>query len=52
MTTTNRQSSALFNNLATLLTGQLFLPEDAAYEQVRQLWKVVSQNPEMIRWES
>lgn len=38
MTTTHNQSSTLFNDLAALLTGQLFLPEDAAYEQVRQLW--------------
>ncbi|MGL4621803.1 MAG: FAD-binding oxidoreductase [Chroococcidiopsis sp.] len=38
MTTTYSQNRALFNDLAALLTGQLFLPEDAAYEQVRQLW--------------
>lgn len=38
MTTKHSQSSTLFNDLAALLTGQLFLPEDAAYEQVRQLW--------------
>ena len=38
MTTTYGQSSTSFNDLAALLTGQLFLPEDAAYEQVRQLW--------------
>jgi FAD/FMN-containing dehydrogenase len=39
MTTTYRQSSALFNDLAALLTGgQLLLPEDAAYEPARQLW--------------
>jgi len=36
MTTTHSQN--LFNDLAALLTGQLFLPEDAAYEPVRQLW--------------
>ncbi|MBD2308706.1 hypothetical protein H6G17_24865 [Chroococcidiopsis sp. FACHB-1243] len=35
---TYSRSSAFFNNLAALLAGQLFLPEDAAYEQVRQLW--------------
>jgi FAD/FMN-containing dehydrogenase len=38
MTATYSQSSAFFNDLASLLTGQLYLPEDAAYEQVRQLW--------------
>lgn len=37
MTTTYRHSAA-FNDLATLLTGQLFLPQDADYEQVRQLF--------------
>lgn len=36
MTTTYRRSDA-FNDLAALLTGQLFLPQDADYEQVRQL---------------
>ncbi len=36
MTTTYRHSAA-FNDLAALLTGQLFLPQDANYEQVRQL---------------
>lgn len=36
MTTTYRRSAA-FNDLAALLTGQLFLPQDADYEQVRQL---------------
>ncbi|MBD2247378.1 FAD-binding oxidoreductase [Nostoc sp. FACHB-888] len=38
MTTTYGQSNTLFKYLAALLTGQLFLPEDAAYESVRQLW--------------
>ncbi len=38
MTTTYSQSSASFHNLAVLLTGQLLLPKDAAYEQVCQLW--------------
>ena len=38
MTTTYGQSNTLFKNLAVLLTGQLFLPNDIAYEQVRQLW--------------
>ncbi len=37
MTTTYRHSAS-FNDLATLLTGELFLPQDADYEQVRQLW--------------
>ena len=37
MTTTYRYSAA-FNDLAVLLTGQFFLPQDADYEQVRQLW--------------
>lgn len=36
--TTMYKSSAAFNELAALLTGQLVLPEDVAYEQVRQLW--------------
>jgi FAD/FMN-containing dehydrogenase len=36
--TTTYKSSAAFNELAALLTGQLFLPEDANYEEVRQLW--------------
>jgi FAD binding domain/Berberine and berberine like len=38
MTTTRRESRSFFKDLASLLTGQLVLPEDAAYEQVRQLW--------------
>ncbi|MBV8885410.1 MAG: FAD-binding oxidoreductase [Chroococcidiopsidaceae cyanobacterium CP_BM_RX_35] len=38
MTTIYRQSSTFFNDLAALLTGRLLLPQDAAYEQVRQLW--------------
>lgn len=38
MTTTYSQSSAFFNGLAASLTGQLLLPNDATYEQVRQLW--------------
>jgi FAD/FMN-containing dehydrogenase len=36
--TTTYKSSAAFNELAALLTGQLFLPEDANYEPVHQLW--------------
>ena len=38
MTTTSHESNAFFNDLATRITGQLLLPEDAAYEQARQLW--------------
>ena len=38
MTTTYRQSSASFNDLAARLTGQLVLPENVDYESVRQLW--------------
>jgi len=37
MTTTYKSSTA-YNDLAALLTGQLLLPEDTAYEQARQLW--------------
>ncbi|MFQ4143437.1 FAD-binding oxidoreductase [Chlorogloeopsis sp. ULAP02] len=37
MTTTYHHTAA-FNDLAALLTGQLFLPQDADYEQVRQLF--------------
>ncbi|MBD2731997.1 FAD-dependent oxidoreductase [Nostoc sp. FACHB-892] len=37
MTTTYHHSAA-FNDLPALLTGQLFLPQAADYEQVRQLW--------------
>ena len=36
--TTTYKSSASFSDLAALLTGWLLLPQDAAYEQVRQLW--------------
>lgn len=36
--TTTYSHSAFFNDLAALLIGQLLLPENAAYEQVRQLW--------------
>jgi len=37
MTTTYHHSAA-FNDLAALLTGQLFSSQAADYEQVRQLW--------------
>lgn len=38
MTITPSQNKTLFDDLAALLTGQLILPDDAAYESVRQLW--------------
>ncbi len=38
MTTTSHESNAFFNDLATRITGQLLLPDDAAYEQARLLW--------------
>jgi FAD/FMN-containing dehydrogenase len=38
MTTTQSGSRSYFKDLASLLTGHLVLPEDATYEQVRQLW--------------
>ncbi len=38
MTTTRRDTSAFFKDLTSLLTGQLVLPEDAAYDQARQIW--------------
>jgi FAD binding domain/Berberine and berberine like len=38
MTTTIVENQALFKNLTALLTGQLLLPDDAAYKQVRHLW--------------
>jgi FAD/FMN-containing dehydrogenase len=38
MTTTRRGTSSFFKDLTSLLTGQLVLPEDAAYDQVRQIW--------------
>ena len=37
MTTTDKSRTA-FNDLAALLTGQLLLPEDTAFEQARRLW--------------
>lgn len=38
MATTRRNTSSFFKDLTSLLTGQLVLPEEAAYEEVRQLW--------------
>jgi hypothetical protein len=37
-TTTQGDSRSVFKDLLSLLTGQLVLPENASYEQVRQLW--------------
>ncbi|NJP12043.1 MAG: FAD-dependent oxidoreductase [Cyanobacteria bacterium CRU_2_1] len=50
MTTTYHHSAA-FNDLAALLTGQLFLPQAADYEQARQLWngKVTTQPAAIAR---
>jgi FAD binding domain/Berberine and berberine like len=51
MTTMYSPNRALFKNLAALLTGQLFFPEDIAYEQVRQLWngRVKTQPAAIVR---
>jgi hypothetical protein len=51
MTTTYRHIAA-FNDLAALLTEQLFLPQAADYEQVRQLWngKVKTQPAAIVRY--
>ena len=38
MATRSGNSRSVFRDLLALLTGQLVLPEDASYEQVRQLW--------------
>jgi FAD/FMN-containing dehydrogenase len=38
MTTSQSSSRSVLKDLASLLTGQLVFPEDATYEQVRQLW--------------
>ncbi len=38
MTTSHNESKSFFEDLAARLTGQLIVPEDAAYEQVRSLW--------------
>jgi hypothetical protein len=38
MTTTFVENRAFFSDLSAPLTGQLLLPDDAAYEQARQLW--------------
>ncbi len=51
MTTTFVQNHAFFNDLAAPLTGELLLPDDAAYEQVRPLWnaKVKTQPAAIVR---
>jgi hypothetical protein len=51
MTTTFVQNHALFNDLAAPLTGELLLPENAAYERVRPLWngKVKIQPAAIVR---
>ncbi len=38
MTPTLSDSRSVFKDLAALLTGHIVLPQDATYEQVRQLW--------------
>ena len=38
MTIRHRNTKASFKNLAALLTGQLILPEDAAYEVTAHLY--------------
>ena len=51
MTTTFVQNRTFFKDLTALLTGQLLLPDDAAYEQVRHLWngKVKTQPAAIVR---
>ncbi|MEH2381485.1 MAG: FAD-dependent oxidoreductase [Nostoc sp.] len=51
MTTTFVDNRAYFNDLTAFLTGQLLLPDDAAYEQVRPLWnaKVKTQPAAIVR---
>jgi hypothetical protein len=38
MTATFVRNRAFFNDLTAPLTGELLLPDDAAYERVRHLW--------------
>ena len=38
MTTKDTYDHTVFTDLAALLTGQIILPEDEPYEQVRQIW--------------
>ncbi|MBW4639938.1 MAG: FAD-binding oxidoreductase [Gloeocapsa sp. UFS-A4-WI-NPMV-4B04] len=51
MTTTFVQNQAFFKYLTAFLTGQLLLPDDAAYERVRHLWnrKVKTQPAAIVR---
>ena len=51
MTTTFVQNQAFFKDLTAVLTGQLLLPDDAAYERVRHLWngKVKTQPTAIVR---
>ena len=51
MTTTFVQNQAFFKDLTAFLTGQLLLPDAAAYERVRPLWngKVKTQPAEIVR---
>ncbi len=51
MTTFHRESKSFFKDLAVRLTGQLIVPEDAAYEQVRRLWngKVTTHPAALVR---
>src|SRR5258706_9733258 len=52
MTTSQSSSRSVFKDLASLLTGQLVFPEDATYEQVRQLWNggVHTRPAAIVRW--
>lgn len=51
MTTTFVQNHAFFKALTAPLTGELLLPDDVAYEQVRPLWngKVKTQPAAIVR---
>ena len=51
MTTIHSYDHAFFQDLAIHLTGQLVLPEDGAYEQVRQLWngKITTRPAAIVR---
>ncbi len=51
MTTMFVQNHVFFNDLVAPLTGELLLPEDAAYERVRPLWngKVKTQPAAIVR---
>ena len=51
MTTAIVQNQAFFKDLTALLTGELLLPNNAAYEQVRHIWngKVKTQPAAIVR---